>query len=131
MAEPTYVWAPKVKALQSLSQDISDERIELIAEVCEANVRSSLGSEVYTSLAGDKRLNYAICALTIAKLIVSSREIGEGGSIHSSSSWGDGEIHPSEVSEMVKLSKHWEAQGNLTINQLKAEIPAEIGWVDI
>jgi hypothetical protein len=131
MPEPVYVWAPKIKALQSLANDIPDARIELIAEVCVDNVKASLGLETYISLSGDKRLEYAICAFAIAKLIVSSREISEGNSIHSSRGWGEGDIHPSEVSEMVKLSKHWENQGNLTINQLKTEIPAEIGWVDI
>lgn len=131
MADPVYVWAPKVKALQSLASDIPDARIELIAGVCEANVKSSLGTEAYNSLEGDKRLEYAICAFAIAKLIVSSREISEGSSIHNSRGWGEGEIHSSEVGEMVKLSKHWENQGNLTINQLKTEIPADIGWVDV
>ncbi|MCK9309109.1 MAG: hypothetical protein PHY48_14035 [Candidatus Cloacimonetes bacterium] len=131
MPEPVSVWVAKVKALQSLSKDIPDARIELIAEVCDANVQSGLGTAAYEALGADKRLEYAICAFTIAKLIISSREIGEGGSIHSATGWGEGEVQPSEVSEMVKLSRHWEAQGNLTMNQLKAEIPVDIGWVDI
>ncbi len=131
MPDPVYIWVPKVKALQSVAADIPDARIELIAEVCDADVKGMLGLEAYEGFSSDKRLEYAICAFAIAKLIVSSRGINEGSSIHSSTGWGEGEIHPSEVSEMVKLAKHWENQGNLTINQLKTEIPAEIGWVDI
>lgn len=124
-------WADKIKALQSLDSNIPDTRIETVAEVCEAIVIKFLGSEAYSELAGDVRLEYAVCALSISKIVMSSRIVGEGSSVHESSSWGEGEIRPSEVSEMIKLSKHWDAEAQKTLNSLKAEIPAEIGWVDI
>lgn len=124
-------WSVKVRALQSLASDIPDERIELIAELCEVQVQKSLGLDAFSSLAGDKRLDYAICALAISKLILSSRSINESSSIHRTSGWGEGNISPSEISEMISLSRRWEAEANTILSQLRAEIPAEIGWVDI
>lgn len=124
-------WAESIRALQSLAEDIPDARIELIAEHCEVQVQNQLGSENIGSFAGDKRLEYAICALSISKLILSSRAIHEQSSIHRTTGWGEGNIYPSEVTEMINLSKRWEGEANQIISQLKAEIPAEIGWADI
>jgi len=124
-------WTEKVRTLQSLAGDIPDERIELLAEVTEAEVSSFLGSENYALLSTDKRLDYAICALTIAKVILTSRRVNEGSSIHRTEGWGEGTFYPSEVAEITKLAKEWEKRGNDTLTQLKAEIPAEIGWIDI
>lgn len=124
-------WTDKIKKLQSLDEDIPEERIEALAEVTEAEVSSFLGAENFSSLSGDKRLDYAVCALTIAKLILTSRKVNEGSSIHRTEGWGQGNIYPSEITDINKLSREWEKRGNDTLNQLKAEIPAEIGWVDI
>ena len=124
-------WAPKVRALQSLSGEIPDERIELTAGLCEAQVQKTLGAEAYSGLADDQRLEYAICALTIAKLILTARAINESSSIHRTEGWGEGNIHPSEVTDMINLSKRWEAEGEQVVKQLRAELPASIGWIDI
>lgn len=124
-------WTDKIKKLQSLDEDIPEERIEALAEVTEAEVSSFLGAENFSSLSGDKRLDYAVCALTIAKLILTSRKVNEGSSIHRTEGCGQGNIYPSEITDINKLSREWEKRGNDTLNQLKAEIPAEIGWVDI
>lgn len=124
-------WTDKIKKLQSLDEDIPEERIEALAEVTEAEVSSFLGAENFSSLSGDKRLDYAVCALTIAKLILTSRKVNEGSSIHRTEGWGQGNIYPSEITDINKLSREWEKRGNDTLNQLKAEIPAEIGWIDI
>lgn len=124
-------WTEKVRALQSLAEDIPDARIEALAEITVEEAKSFLGAENYSTLEADKRLEYAVCALTIAKLILTSRKVNEGSSIHSSEGWGEGNFHPSEISEISRLSKDWEKHGNNTLTQLKAEIPAEIGWIDI
>ncbi|HOF59466.1 MAG TPA: hypothetical protein P5222_08675 [Candidatus Cloacimonadota bacterium] len=124
-------WAIKVRALQSLSEEIPNARIELTAELCEAQVQQTLGAEAYSGLAGDPRLEYAICALCISKLILTSRAINEASSIHRTEGWGDGNIHPSEVTEMINLSKRWEAEGEQVVKQLRAELPSSIGWIDI
>lgn len=124
-------WTDKIKKLQSLDEDIPEERIEALSEVTEAEVSSFLGAENFSSLSGDKRLDYAVCALTIAKLILTSRKVNEGSSIHRTEGWGQGNIYPSEITDINKLSREWEKRGNDTLNQLKAEIPAEIGWIDI
>lgn len=124
-------WSVKIRALQSLATDIPDERIELIAELCEIQVQKSLGADAFSSFAEDKRLEYAICALAISKLILSSRSINESSSIHKTSGWGEGNIYPSEVNEMINLAKRWEADANQVIATLRADIPAEFGWIDL
>lgn len=124
-------WTEKIRGLQSLDADIPDERIEALADVTTAEISSFLGEANYIALAGNKRLDYAICALTIAKLIMTSRKVNEGSSVHRTEGWGEGNIYPSEISDITKLSKEWEKRGYDTLNQLKAEIPAEIGWIDI
>jgi hypothetical protein len=124
-------WAEKIRVLQSLDGDIPDERIEALADVTEAEVESFLGSDNYDQLSGDKRLDYAICALTIGKVILTSRKVNEGSSLHRTSGWGEGNIYPSEINDLTRMAKEWEKRGNETLNQLKAEIPAEIGWIDI
>ena len=124
-------WTEKIRGLQSLDTDIPDERIEALAEVTTAEISSFLGADNYADLTGNKRLDYAICALTIAKLILTSRKVSEGSSVHRNEGWGEGNIYPSEITDITKLSKEWEKRGYDTLNQLKAEIPAEIGWMDI
>ncbi len=124
-------WSEKIRALQSLAEDIPDGRIEMISELCETQVQKALGAENMSIFAADKRLEYAICALSISKLILTSRAINETSSIHRTTGWGEGNIYPSEVSEMINLSKRWEADANQVISQLRVEIPAEIGWIDI
>ena len=123
----------KVRSLQSLSADIPDERIEIIIEISSSEARSFLGAEHYDKLAGesDSRLEYGVCALAIAKLIVGSRSINEGSSVSRSEGWGEGTIHPSEINEIIRLSKAWESKGTEMLSRLRAEIPVDIGWVDI
>jgi len=124
-------WAEKIRALQSIAADIPEARLETVALLGEARALKYLGTEGFTRFADDPRLEYAICALGIANLILSSRGIHEESSVHSSSGWGEGNIAPSEISELIRLSKHWEDKAMETLNQLRAEIPAELGWVDI
>ncbi|HOH98803.1 MAG TPA: hypothetical protein PL188_10930 [Candidatus Cloacimonadota bacterium] len=124
-------YSEKIKTLQSLANDISDDRIEMLATLSEAQVLKYLGTEGFARYQDDPRLEYAICALSIARLIPTSRGIHEDSSVHSSTGWGEGNIAHSEVSELIRLSKYWEAQANQTLSQLRAEIPADLGWIDI
>lgn len=124
-------WSEKVRALQSLSAEIPDARIELIGELCEAEVISYIGAEVYAGLSADPRLEYAVSALAISRLILSSRAINEGSSIHRSSGWGEGEIMPSEISEILSLAGVWDIKAREILKQLRSEVFAEFGWVDI
>ncbi|MDD3633311.1 MAG: hypothetical protein PHW38_05930 [Candidatus Cloacimonetes bacterium] len=121
----------KLKQYQSLAIDIPDERIEVMLEVSEKYVKQYLGEEIYNQYLDDARLEYAICAIAISKLVIGSRGINEGSSIHRTTGWGEGNIYPSEVNEIVTISRRWEEEGQKILNQLRAEMPQEIGWVDI
>lgn len=121
----------KLKSYQSLADDIPDGRIEAMIVVSDRYVKQYLGEETYNHFSGDERLDYAICAIAISKLVISSRGINEGSSIHRTTGWGDGNIYPSEVNEIVVLSRRWEEEGQKILNQLRAEMPQEIGWIDI
>lgn len=124
-------WSEKIRALQSLAVDIPDDRIELMGELSEVMARKYLGEAAYSMFILDPRLEYDVCAHAISQLILSSRAINESSSIHSTSGFGAGEIHPSQVNEMINLSKRWEFLANQALSQLRAEIPAECGWIDI
>lgn len=126
-----YPWAEKVRSLQKLDQTIPDERIEKLAEISADYAEKYLGEDNYAELSTDRRLEYAICALTISKVITSSREINESSSIHRTTGFGEGEIYPSEISEMLNLAKYWQNEAEKTLAELRREIKSEFGWIDI
>jgi len=129
--KPQYPWAEKVRVLQRIDDAIPDERIEKLAELSVDYAEQYLGAENFSALGADRRLEYAICALTISKIITSSREINESSSIHRTTGWGEGEIYPSEISEMLNLAKYWQNEADKTLAELRRELQAEMGWIDI
>lgn len=124
-------WAVRVRELQRIDKAVPDERINKIAELSADYAEKFLGEENFSALGEDSRLEYAICALTISKLIASSREINESSSIHRTTGWGEGDIYPSEINEMLALAKYWQNEGNRTLAELRMELQTEIGWIDI
>jgi len=120
----------KIRAMQRFSEDMPDSRIQVAYDMATPKVIAALGLEVYNAAADDPRRDYAVCCLAISALVLLSREIAEGSSVASNKGFGQGEIAPSEISQMIQLSRHWANLAEETIRQLKAENQS-FGWIDV
>lgn len=119
-----------IRSLQRFSEDMPDTRIQMAYDMATPKVIASLGLDLYNQVAHDPRREYAICCLAISVLVLLSREISEGTSIAAHKGFGQGEINPSEISQMIQLSRHWSELAEQTITQMKAENQT-FGWIDI
>ena len=116
--------------MQRLSADMPDSRIQTAYDMATPQVIAALGVEVYNAMADDPRRDYAVCCMAISSLVLLSREIAEGSSVATQKGFGQGEIYPSEIGQMIQLSRHWSNLAEETLTQMKAENQS-FGWIDI
>ena len=119
----------KIRAMQRLSADMPDSRIQTAYDMATPQVIAALGVEVYNAMADDPRRDYAVCCMAISSLVLLSRD-SRGLERGHSEGFGQGEIYPSEIGQMIQLSRHWSNLAEETLTQMKAENQS-FGWIDI